>query len=291
MKIFVTGSEGLVGKELINELENKGHEVIKFDFKKGQNILDKKKLGAYLKKIDVVIHLAGIINENNKKMWEINVEGTKNILEESINKKIKKFIFLSSTGVYGFTKGIVDENSELKPITKYEKSKYEGEQVVLNRQEEIHVNIIRSAMIFGKNDYWKKMITLLEKNFPLPCNGKNIFQIICVKELVNAIIQIIKTGEPSEIYLISGKEKLTLKEFCKKIKKELGKKEFVWSIPETIAILFGNIFKIKILNKNNILHLKKQRNYCLEKIYKIGFKHKYKLDNQIKKIVKEIKND
>lgn len=291
MKIFVTGSEGLVGKELINELENKGHEVIKFDFKKGQNILDKKKLGAYLKKIDVVIHLAGIINENNKKMWEINVEGTKNILEESINKKIKKFIFLSSTGVYGFTKGIVDENSELKPITKYEKSKYEGEQVVLNRQEEIHVNIIRSAMIFGKNDYWKKMITLLEKNFPLPCNGKNIFQIICVKELVNAIIQIIKTGEPSEIYLISGKEKLTLKEFCKKIKKELGKKEFVWSIPETIAILFGNIFKIKILNKNNILHLKKQRNYCLEKIYKIGFKHKYELDNQIKKIVKEIKND
>lgn len=289
MKILITGSEGLVGKKLTIELEKKGFEIIKFDKTNGQNILDITQLKTSLKKVDAVIHLAGIIDDENKDLWKINVEGTRNLIEESINARVTKFIFLSSTGVYGLTKGIIDENSDTMPETLYEKSKLEGEQIILNRQEEIHINIIRSAMIFGNNNYWKNLIKLLEKNTPLPCNGKNIFQIICVDELVNGIITVLENGQPSEIYLVAGKEKLTLKDFCKKIKKELGKKEIMLTIPTQLAILIGRIFKIKILTNHNIRHLSKHRNYNLDKINSIGFKHKYSIDESIQSVVREIK--
>jgi nucleoside-diphosphate-sugar epimerase len=286
MKILVTGSEGMVGKILVNELKKK-NEVIEFDYKKGNNILDKKHLKNYLRKIDVVIHLAGIIDNNNKELWKINVDGTKNLIEESINTRVKKFLFLSSTGVYGITKGLIDENSETKPETTYDKSKLEAENILLNRQEEMHINIVRSAMIFGTNDYWKKMIKLLEKNYPLPCNGKNSFQIIYVKELVNAIIKVLENGDPSEIYLVSGKEKLKLREFCQKIKNQLGKGKLI-CLPKTVGIIFGKLFKIELLNKNNLAHLTKERNYNLDKIKSIGFEHKYNIDESIQQVIKKI---
>jgi nucleoside-diphosphate-sugar epimerase len=286
MKILVTGSEGMVGKILVNELKKK-NEVIEFDYKKGNNILDKKHLNNYLRKVDGVIHLAGIIDTANKDLWKINVEGTKNLLEESINARVKKFVFLSSTGVYGITKGLIDETSDTKPETIYDKSKLEAENILLNRQEETHINIIRSAMIFGNNDYWKKMIKMLEKNYPLPCNGKNSFQIIYVKELVNAIIKIFENGEPSEIYLISGKEKLKLKEFCQKIKNMLGKGKLI-CFPKIIGLILGKLFRIKLLNKNNLSHLTKERNYNLDKIKSIGFEHKYDIEKAIKQVIKEI---
>ncbi len=288
MKILVTGAEGFVGKELVNELKKK-YVITKFDSKTGQNILDKKNLRTYLIGVDCVIHLAGIIDNSNEKLWQINVEGTKNIIEESLNAHVKKFIFLSSTGVYGFTKGIIDENSDLKPENDYEKSKFEGEQIILNKQEEIQVNIIRSAMIFGNNDYWKKMIKLLEKNIPLPCNGKNKFQIIYVKELVNAIITVLENGSPNEIYLVAGKEKPTLTEFCKKIKKNLEKNEKIIHLPSFVAIIIGKIFRIKIINRENIRHLSKERNYSIEKLNAIGYKQKYSIDEAIKMTVNEIK--
>ena len=289
MHILVTGSHGLVGKEVISELKNRKHTIVEFDLKNKQNILTKTHLEKALKNIDLVIHLAGIIDNSNPDLWKINVEGTKNIIEESVKKRVKKFIFLSSTGVYGDTKHNINEDSEVHPQTIYEKSKYEAEQIVLNHQEELHVNVIRSAMIFGPNLYWKNMFKILKKNFPLPGSGYNKFQIIYVKELVRAMLTVIKNGEPGETYLVAGKEQWTLREFCKKSKGIMGKKEHIWSVPGIIVILIGKILKRKILSKNNIRHLLKQRKYNLEKIESIGYVQKYPLLESIVETMEELK--
>ncbi len=289
MNILVTGANGFVGKELVSELKNRKHNVFEFDLANGKNILNRAQITDSLKKIDVVIHLAAIIENNNQKLWEVNVTGTKNLIEESVNARIKKFVFLSSTGVYGKQKGSISEDSEVIPENNYEKSKVEAENIVLQHQEEISVNIVRSAMILGANDYWKKMFKILKKGFPLPCSGKNSFQIIYVRELINAIITVMEKGEPGEIYLVAGKEQWTLREFCKKTKGIMELKERMFSIPEVIAIIIGKLIGNDLISSDNIRHLKKNRKYIIEKIGKIGFKHKYTIEEAITETLEELK--
>jgi nucleoside-diphosphate-sugar epimerase len=289
MKILVTGASGFLGKELVSELKNKKHDVFEYSIDGGKDILNKTQLKESLKNIDTVIHLAAILDNNNPKLWEINVLGTKNIIEECATSKVKKFILLSSTGVYGETSATLNENSEVKPENLYEKSKYEAEQIVLNHQEELHVNVIRSAMILGPNTYWKNMFKILEKGFPLPCRGQNHFQIIYVKELINVILHVMDNGEPGEIYLASGKERWTLREFCKKTKGLLGKKEIVWSVPAILLIIIGKITGKKIISADNIRHLCKERKYDLTKLNSIGYIQTIHMEKAIMETIKKIK--
>ncbi len=289
MKILITGSSGFLGKELVSELKNRKHDVFEYSIDGGKDILNKKQLKENLKNIDTVIHLAAILDNQNPQLWNINVNGTKNIIEECAISKVKKLILLSSTGVYGNTKMTLNETSEVRPENLYEKSKYEAEQIVLNHQEELHVNVIRSAMILGPNTYWKNMFKILEKGFPLPCIGRNHFQIIYVKELINVILHVMDNGEPGEIYLAAGKERWTLREFCKKTKKILGKKEIVWSVPAIILIILGKITRKKIISSDNIRHLCKERKYDLTKLNSIGYVQKIPMEEAIIETIEELK--
>ena len=288
MRILVTGSEGFVGQFLISELKNEKHTIIEFDLANGQNILNEDHLDKAFKKIDIVIHLAAIIENKNPKLWEVNVNGTKKLIKKSIQHKVKRFILLSSTGVYGFTKGTIDEKTPTHPENQYEKSKVEAENIVLNHQEEIEVIVLRSAMIFGPNPYWAKMIKILKKGLPLPTNGKNTFQIVFVKELVAALILLTKKGYSGETYLLAGKEKPTLKGFCLDIKEQLGMKRKILTMSTFWAVLVGKLFRIKILTKENIRHLSKERRYDITKIQDLGYKQKYPLQEAIIETIEEI---
>ncbi|MFA5763512.1 MAG: NAD-dependent epimerase/dehydratase family protein [archaeon] len=289
MKILVTGASGFLGKDLVSELKNRKHDITEFSIDKGKDILNKKQVKEDLQNIDLVIHLAAILDNHNPKLWEVNVGGTTNLIEECARARVKKFILLSSTGVYGNTKASLNETSEVKPENLYEKSKYEAEQVVLNHQEELHVNVIRSAMILGPNMYWKNMFKILEKGFPLPCYGRNHFQVIYVKELIKAILQVMDSGEPGEIYLVAGKERWTLREFCKKTKGILGKPEIVWSVPALLLIILGKITRKKFISADNIRHLCKERKYDLEKINSIGYVQTIPMEEAIIETIEEIK--
>jgi len=289
MKILVTGSEGFVGQYLIAQLKNQKHDVSEFDIATGQNILNEAHLDKALNKIDVVFHLAAIIENRNPSLWKVNVDGTKQLIKKAIEKKVKKFIFLSSTGVYGFTKQEVDEKTPTKPENQYEKSKVEAESIVLSHQEEIEVCVLRSAMILGPNQYWSKMFKGLKKGLPLPIKGKNIFQIIFVKELINALILIMKKGESGEIYLVSGKERLTLKSFCVAVKGQLGKKKKILTIPTFCALVLGKLLRIKILTRENVRHLSKERKYNIKKIETLGFEQKHNLEEAIIEIIEDMK--
>jgi nucleoside-diphosphate-sugar epimerase len=289
MKILITGSSGFVGKEVVKILKQHKHKIIEYDLDKEKNILNEKQLLEEMKNANAVIHLAGTIENTNPNLFKINVEGTKKVVEAAKKAKIKKLIFLSSTGVYGNTKGKINEKSLIKPENNYEKSKAEGEKIVLGIMDKVKVSIVRSAMIFGPNDYWKKMFKMLEKKYPLPCEGKNTFQIIYVKELANAICKVLEKGRNGEIYLAAGKEKETLNDFIKMIQKEKGLKQEIKHIPVWVGILLGKILRIKMLTLENIRHLNKERNYDTEKIYTTGYKQKISLKQAIREVVEKTK--
>lgn len=80
----------------------------------------KEDLKKWVKKADIVVHLAGIVGEpacsyDEDLSYQVNVIGTKNLLDLSIEYNAKKFIFASSCSVYGFGNEVFTEHSNLNP--------------------------------------------------------------------------------------------------------------------------------------------------------------------------------
>ena len=103
MKILVTGGNGKIGSLAVAELEAQ-HEIVIYDIKNGDNILDMDNLRDKMRKVDVVVHLAAIPHPNSqpfRDFFEINVRGTVNVAEAAHDAKVKRMIYASSTAYYG----------------------------------------------------------------------------------------------------------------------------------------------------------------------------------------------
>ncbi|MDD5163794.1 MAG: NAD(P)-dependent oxidoreductase [Candidatus ainarchaeum sp.] len=299
MRVLITGSSGFIGRALAKELLQKGFEVREFDLALGNDLLSSKQCEEAAKGSDIVFHLAAIIDESNPKMNEINVSGTKNILEASVKARVKQFIFLGSAGVHGKARGIVNENSEILPDTKYEKSKAEAEKLVLDLQEIMHITIIRSALVMGPNREWQGIIKMIAKQMPLPGNGKNMFQTIYIKDLVSALLFAANNNNCfGEIFIVAGKERPTLMELVESIRKKIGLEGKTKTAPVQIAKSASllNLVKNRLLGKkslfepayiNRVLH---ERNYDTGKINSLGWQPKYSIETALNETLEEIKN-
>jgi nucleoside-diphosphate-sugar epimerase len=169
-KIFITGGAGYVGTVLSNYLLEKGYEVTIYDlmiygvhFKRNKNlqiikgdIRDKKKIKDFIKNHDVVIHLACISNDPSFELnpnlgKEINYDSFEPLVEISKDEGIKRFIYASSSSVYGVKKELnVTEEMKLEPLTDYSKYKALCEEILIKYSTEDFVTlIVRPATVCG----------------------------------------------------------------------------------------------------------------------------------------------
>ncbi|MCM8795543.1 MAG: NAD-dependent epimerase/dehydratase family protein, partial [Candidatus Omnitrophica bacterium] len=163
MGVLVTGSPGWLGTRLIEILYGKKREVRCLVFPKADDTC-LKRLGAEIFKgdltipetlrgvcegIDTVFHCAGIIHPKNiGELYKINFEGTRNILEEAIKSKVKRFIYVSSNSVGGTNISrdrLMTESDLPRPYKHYGLSKYKAECIVNQayREGRIKTTIIR----------------------------------------------------------------------------------------------------------------------------------------------------
>ncbi len=293
MKILITGSSGFIGKELVKELRKQKNEVIEFDLIKGQNLLNEKDL-ILLKEADAVVHLAAELDEKKplEELIQVNVKGTEKLLEKCVEFKVKKFIYLSTVGIMGDTIKQADENTKLNPKTKYEKSKAKAEQKVNEFQELIPITIIRSALVLGPNKYWKEIIQLIKKNFPLIGSGENKFQIIYYKDLISAIIFCLKKFETeNETFIIAEEKGKKLITVYSLIQKELGINKKIKIIPVFLAKILFYFKKNKLFNQAYMKRLLRNRDYSIQKIIKAGWKPEYTTEQAIKETVMQIEKE
>ncbi len=150
-KVLVTGGAGFIGSNLVPRLIEKGHSVIVLDnlssgklenlssvrnnpnfcFIQG-DIRDKTAVHEAFCRVDAVVHLAALIDVSASvidpsKTHEVNVTGTLNMLQAAENK-VDRFVFASSTAVYGNTEALpIKETEVLRPISPYAASKVAGE--------------------------------------------------------------------------------------------------------------------------------------------------------------------
>ena len=128
MIVVVTGGRGLIGRNVIKNFLSQGYEVrslTRSSISSNQANLKwycgnlngpKKVLNDLVMEADIVCHCAGEIKEESL-FLKTNYQGTINIVEASLRSKVKKFIHISSVGVYGKNlQGNINETHELKPM-------------------------------------------------------------------------------------------------------------------------------------------------------------------------------
>jgi len=178
MKIFITGSSGFIGSELIKHLEGK-HETVGYAHDQGNDILDYDKLKKAMKGCDIVVHLAAhrkpYEDKTFKDYFETNCQGTFNVAQACMENGIKKLIFASSMSYYGMEKGmpikipVIEDSTVLTQRVKtedlpdtvrdcdvaYSTSKVIGEQVLANygMRKKFEVIILRLGPTRPKGIY------------------------------------------------------------------------------------------------------------------------------------------
>lgn len=293
MRVLATGSRGFVGKRLVRALEQKGHAVKEFDIELGNDLLDEAQCMQACNGIDAVFHLAAVLDEKSARLEKVNVEGTEKILEAAAKQRCQQFIFLSTVGVNAGVKGRIGEKSPFAPRTPYEKSKAKAEKIVLESQEMLPITIVRSALVLGPNDYWKGIVKLVKKGFPLIGGGKQEWQAIYIDDLVSALVFVLGKKECiGETFIVAEQGRPTLRQIYEEIQKQLGIKRKIKTMPVWLAKL-GALLKGNkgIVSCEHIDRLARKRSYDTAKISALGWKAKTTMEEAVKKTVAELATD
>ncbi len=244
MKIVVTGASGHIGINLCRELIKQGHTIkalIHKNIKSLQGIpletalgdlRDPGSLSALVRHADVVFHLGAVISIRGNRtgeLFDINVEGTRNILEASQKASVKRFIHFSSIHALAHSPydKELDENRPLAVRDKmaYSRSKALAEDIVINASNQGSDTIILSpTAVIGPLDYAPSLMgqaILLMATGKLPSLVPGGYDWVDVRDVVSSALTAIEKGRKGERYLLSGHWR-TLKQISKLVSDIIG---------------------------------------------------------------------
>lgn len=260
MHILVTGASGFIGFNLVRRLSKK-HKIRVFIRRKTKvdrfkklgveifygDVLNKHSLIKALKDIEAVYHLAGALPNSSlspKTFWEVNVRGTENILSVVQNTPSIKHLIYCSTAYVGWGKEhFTNEESECKPETVYEKSKYEAEKKVIDKIGKVnfYITIIRPGLVYG--NYSKGFIplfkTISQRRFFFVGQGDHLFELTHVDDLTNLFQKLLNNHKAyNQTFIISESKPKTFKEIVQIIAYLLDKPVPKLSVNRVIFLLF-----------------------------------------------------
>lgn len=250
MNVLITGGTGFIGSRLAmkclkggdsvrvlgqennsseawnrKQIEEKGAEVI------SGSVTNRELVFETMQGMDIVYHLAAAQHEANvpdQVFWDVNVAGTKNILEASLNAGVRRLIHGSTIGVYGSDSGkTVNEQSPLAPDNIYGITKLEGEGLVRSFRNKLPLVIVRISETYGPGD--RRLLKLfkgIQKNrFLIIGTGENIHHLIYIDDLIQGFFLAASTRDGlGKTFVLAGKEPLTTNQMVQVIAEELGKK-------------------------------------------------------------------
>ena len=254
-KIIVTGGAGLIGIEVCKQLDALGHEVHLFDLgeqiKRVEDeipknvkiyygsIIDTSSLRNAMADCNILIHLAALLgvkrSEADKlRCLEINVDGTKNVLDCAIQHKIEKIVFASSSEVYGEPiENPITESTVTQGKTIYAITKLVGEEMCKAYAQKYPINftILRYFNCYGPfqtaqfviSKFIKRTMSNLEPN--INGNGEQIRSYTYVSDTARAtILSCLNEKTNNEVINIgNGNQPISLIDLAKNIIKWSGK--------------------------------------------------------------------
>jgi nucleoside-diphosphate-sugar epimerase len=265
MKVLVTGGTGFTGSALVFRLLKLGHQVRTIDYQKGimldklekegaevilGSITDKDLVDKSTNGMEFVMHLAAAFRELDvpeKHYDEVNVDGTRNVMEAAKKHNVKKVVYCSTQGVHGFIKNPPgDEKSPIAPEDYYQKTKYDGELVVQEFiKQGMKATILRPTAIYGPGDPERFfMIYKRVKNgsFPMFGSGETFYHPVYIDNLVDAFILSMDLEKGNgETYIIADEEYFQIEELVKRVGKAMDVNVKINHYPITPLVIAGHI--------------------------------------------------
>jgi UDP-glucose 4-epimerase len=264
MKILITGSSGFIGSHLIDNLSTNNKVLyclynthsnnfkrnniyyIQQDFNKP---LDISKLPL---DIDCIIHLAANVDKKtgNSELFRINTVSTLNLLEYGKTIGIKKFVFASTGGVYGYHSHPLQEESAINPIDFYSLSKYESEILVNHYSQYFSTIILRFFFPYGMRQYTSIIPSLVNKiknkEKIIVYNDKNPkINPIYITDVIDIIYESMSLDGQHTLN-VAGDNIISIKELSNLIGKHMKSKPvFEYLCDTNIIDLVGDNTKIK----------------------------------------------
>ncbi len=269
--VKVIGGSGFVGSFLIEEL--KQFEVSNLDknpspfFNQITTIGDirKKEDLKFSKEVNTVILLAAEHRDDVSPIslyYDVNVEGTRNVLKAMDIAGVKNLIFTSSVAVYGLNKINPDENHAKDPFNNYGKSKWEAELVIKEWFENDPINksvtILRPTVIFGernRGNVYNLLNQISSGKFIMIGKGENKKSMAYVRNIVALIKDRLEKKELGfSVYNYADKPDFSMNELTLLIEKKMNIKNHKLRIPFWLGMLVGYGFDlISLLSKKKLL--------------------------------------
>lgn len=267
MKILVTGASGFLGGRAAVMLAGEGYEVIA----SGRNLskapkdssvkfipadLNKELPPELFEGVDAVVHAAALSSPWGKydDFYLANVFGTKQLLEQALKHKVKKFIHISSPSIYFEFKDKENiKETEPLPFKKanyYAETKYLAEQEVLQAVKRgLPAIILRPRAIFGTGDNALLPRVIKANNEKFVPQMRTDKGPLCDLTYVDNVVYAIKLALNSkdscigQAYNITNGEPVYLLEIIRELAKELGFKYNVRKIPYFLAFNYARILE------------------------------------------------
>ena len=215
MKILLTGTTGLIGSEVVKQLIN-GHVVYTLGRRIGyvDQMFDLATAGKdtnfSLPHAQCLVHCAGVIDEDfgwDKPVlgFQKAVVGLDVLLSKAVNSGVKKFVYISSTHVYGIQTGTITESAPPNPLSNYALAHYCSEQIFRRYARMINgqLIILRPNAVYGipKHKEFFQRWTLIPFSFPqeakrhgkvtLKSSGQQKRNFVSTNSIANVVGQLI----------------------------------------------------------------------------------------------------
>ena len=258
---LITGSSGHVGSNLIRELTKQNYKIRCIDFDgdhrayegfdveiiKG-DITERDSLVPIFKDVEIVFHTAALINLDRRYRDQIrlvNVSGTENVCQASLNAGVKKLIHFSSVDAfYRFPieeplledRKLIDDPNAVP----YDLSKADGQKIVLDYcKQGLDASIIHPTSIVGPNDFkpglpMQEMVNLANgKRKVLPNWGYNF---VDVRDLCTTAISAVSKGKTGQNYIVGGEYHM-YSYIAELMEEQLGRTVLLGTIPNFVSYL------------------------------------------------------
>jgi len=272
MKILITGATGFIGRHLVQALIQEGRDVrclvrgtsTKGNFKNLDleliygDLLDKHSLKEAVKGINVIYHLGGeVYSPRVENYYNVNIQGTKNLLDACLDVAIERFIFFSSISAMGPNqnhKKPLEEEDPYNPISPYGISKYQCEQFIssFSQKFKLPVIIIRPPVVYGPGiNNSSRVLSLLRMvrkgKIIIPGDGKQRISLCYIKNLIDGILLTEKKAHLIlNKYILTDQRAYNYNEIIDTIAKEMKIKLSKFYVPQVViqkSICFIQLFR------------------------------------------------
>lgn len=265
MKVLVTGGTGFSGKALVTRLLAEGHQVTALDYKEGLKTEELRQLGAEViigtvtdkeivsrsvAGVEVVFHLAAAFRELNvpESFYdEVNIEGTRNVVEAAQAAGVRRLIYCSTCGVHGnVDHPPANEDAPIQPADYYQKTKYEAEPIVMAYNGKgMATVILRPAAIYGPGDperFYLIYRRVASGSFPMFGSGRTLYHPLYIDNLVDAFMLCMEDGKgDGRAYLIADEHYVSVEELVRAVAKALSVEVRIPHFPVWPVVVAGHV--------------------------------------------------